>query len=214
MGEVIEYDSTTCIVMEFVSGGDLSEYLARKGRLDENEARRLFQQLIAGVEHCHSRGVVHRDLKPENILLTSARNLKIADFGFSAEVVEGDVLTESCGSLDFAAPELLRTNCQYHGPDVDVWSCGVILYVLLCRILPFDAQTTIEIISNIRGGYYQVPVFVASGAKCLLNKMLKVNPEERISIVEIREDSWFMKNLPRCIERPLPRDDVLNLAGT
>lgn len=124
------------MVIEY-AGGELFDYLVNHGRMPEEQARRFFQQILCAVEYCHRHKIVHRDLKPENLLLDSNLNVKIADFGLSNIMTDGDFLRTSCGSPNYAAPEVISGKL-YSGPEVDVWSCGVILYVLLCGKLPFD----------------------------------------------------------------------------
>ncbi len=148
--EVIETPTDIFLVMEYVDGGELFEYIVQRGRLLETEARKFFQQIISGIEYCHRYMVVHRDLKPENLLLDSDKNIKIADFGLSNMMLDGNFLKTSCGSPNYAAPEVI-TGKLYAGPEVDVWSCGVILYALLCGKLPFDEETIPSLFKKIRG---------------------------------------------------------------
>ena len=129
--EVLETPHDIYVVMEYVKSGELFDYIVEKGRLGENEARHFFQQIVSGVEYCHRNMVVHRDLKPENLLLDAKSNVKIADFGLSNVMRDGHFLKTSCGSPNYAAPEVISGKL-YSGPEVDVWSCGVILYALLC----------------------------------------------------------------------------------
>ena len=124
------------MVIEYLEG-ELFDYIVKRGRMPENEARRFFQQIICAVEYCHQFKIVHRDLKPENLLLDHALNVKIADFGLSNVMRDGDFLKTSCGSPNYAAPEVISGKL-YAGPEIDIWSCGVILYVMLCGRLPFD----------------------------------------------------------------------------
>jgi serine/threonine protein kinase len=172
--------------------------------MGECEARRIFQQIIAGVEHCHENRVAHRDLKPENIFLDKDRNVKIGDFGLSGEMLEGASLRESCGSPNYAAPELFYKNCEYDGPEVDVWSCGVILYALLCNKLPFDADSIPELIRIIKRGKYSVPGFVSDDAKDLIAQMLCKDPKQRITTSAIRKHHWFAKDLPPELAKKSP----------
>lgn len=192
--DVIETENSIMIVMELVEGEDLVDYITRNVKLGEVDARRLFLQIISGVEHCHSRKIVHRDLKPENIMMDADLNVKIADFGFAAEVLEDEFLTDPCGSPNYAAPELLRSNCSYQGPEADVWSCGVILYALLCRSLPFDVDSLAELSQLIKKAQYTVPGYVSAEAKDLLSQMLTVDPAERISISQIWKHRWVQES--------------------
>ncbi|XP_009625279.1 SNF1-related protein kinase catalytic subunit alpha KIN10-like isoform X1 [Nicotiana tabacum] len=147
--EVVETPSDIYVVMEYVKSGELFDYIVEKGRLQEDEARKFFQQIISGVEYCHRNMVVHRDLKPENLLLDSKWNVKIADFGLSNIMRDGHFLKTSCGSPNYAAPEVISGKL-YAGPEVDVWSCGVILYALLCGTLPFDDENIPNLFKKIK----------------------------------------------------------------
>ena len=138
--EVLETPHDIFVVMEYVKSGELFDYIVEKGRLGENEARHFFQQIVSGVEYCHRNMVVHRDLKPENLLLDSKNNVKIADFGLSNVMRDGHFLKTSCGSPNYAAPEVISGKL-YSGPEVDVWSCGVIMYALLFGKPPFEDNT-------------------------------------------------------------------------
>ncbi|CAA3010371.1 SNF1-related kinase catalytic subunit alpha KIN10-like [Olea europaea subsp. europaea] len=137
--EVIETPTKIYVVMKYVNHGELFDYIVEKGRLQEDAARHFFQQIISGVEYCHRNMVVHRDLKPENLLLDSRGNVKLADFGLSNITRDGHFLRTICGSSNYAAPEVVSGKL-YAGPKVDIWSCGVILYALLCSTLPFDDE--------------------------------------------------------------------------
>lgn len=194
--EVIRKDGDTYIVMELVAGGDLFDFIVKNVRIPEATVRRIFQEIISGVEHCHINKVAHRDLKPENIFLDSSQHVKLGDFGLSGEMQEGVMMTTSCGSPNYAAPELLSKNCQYEGPDVDIWSSGVILYALLCNQLPFDADTMGDLFKLIKRGHYRVPGTVSSEAKDLIAQMLTVDRTQRISIDGIKQHPWFAKDLP------------------
>lgn len=193
--EVIDTPTDIYTIMEFVSGGELFDYIVGKGKLEEKEARYFFQQIISGVEYCHLHMVVHRDLKPENLLLDSDNRVKIADFGLSNMMRDGQFLKTSCGSPNYAAPEVISGNL-YAGPEVDVWSCGVILFAILCGSLPFDDDNIRNLFRKIKGGIYTIPNHVSKGARDLINKMLVVDPIKRITVAEIRKHSWFLDNLP------------------
>ncbi|CAG7895501.1 unnamed protein product [Brassica rapa] len=195
--EVIETPSDIYVVMEYVKSGELFDYIVEKGRLQEEEARNFFQQqIISGVEYCHRNMVVHRDLKPENLLLDSRCNIKIADFGLSNVMRDGHFLKTSCGSPNYAAPEVISGKL-YAGPEVDVWSCGVILYALLCGTLPFDDENIPNLFKKIKGGIYTLPSHLSPDARDLIPRMLVVDPVKRITIPEIRQHRWFQTHLPR-----------------
>lgn len=194
--EVIETPTDIYVVMEYVKTGELFDYIVEKGRLVEDEARHFFQQIISGVEYCHRNMVVHRDLKPENLLLDSKMNVKIADFGLSNIMRDGHFLKTSCGSPNYAAPEVISGKL-YAGPEVDVWSCGVILYALLCGSLPFDDENIPNLFKKIKGGIYNLPSHLSPGARDLIPRMLLVDPLKRITIPEIRQHPWFNLHLPR-----------------
>ncbi|CAH8289987.1 unnamed protein product [Eruca vesicaria subsp. sativa] len=201
--EVIETPSDIYVVMEYVKSGELFDYIVEKGRLQEDEARNFFQQIISGVEYCHRNMVVHRDLKPENLLLDSRCNIKIADFGLSNVMRDGHFLKTSCGSPNYAAPEVISGKL-YAGPEVDVWSCGVILYALLCGTLPFDDENIPNLFKKIKGGIYTLPSHLSLEARDLIPKMLTVEPVKRITIPEIRQHRWFQTRLPRYLAVPPP----------
>lgn len=194
--EVIEIQSDIYVVMEYVKRGELFDYIVEKGRLAEDEARHFFQQIIAGVEYCHRNMVVHRDLKPENLLLDSNGNVKLADFGLSNIMRDGHFLRTSCGSPNYAAPEVVSGKL-YAGPEVDIWSCGVILYALLCGSLPFDDENIPNLFKKIKNGLYTLPSHLSHGARDLIPRMLVVDPMKRITIHEIRQHPWFRFHLPR-----------------
>nr|GFA79563.1 CBL-interacting serine/threonine-protein kinase 24-like [Tanacetum cinerariifolium] len=136
--EVLSSQTKIYIILEFINGGELFDKIVNKGKLSERSARRYFQQLIDAIAYCHGKGVYHRDLKPENLLLDSEGKLKVSDFGLSALPQEGvELLYTTCGTPNYIAPEVLSEN-GYDGAAVDIWSCGVILYVLLAGYLPFE----------------------------------------------------------------------------
>ncbi|EFJ24233.1 hypothetical protein SELMODRAFT_414787 [Selaginella moellendorffii] len=195
--EVFETPRDVLIVMEYAERGDLYEYLLvqRNQRLEEAEARWFFQQLITGVEYCHSKSAIHRDIKVENLFLDSQRHIKIGDFGLCNTMQEGGFLRTSCGSTHYAAPELLLRR-PYVGPEVDVWSCGVVLYVLLGGCYPFDDANTTTLYSKILSGTFNFPLFVPDGPRDLISRMLTVDPRARITVAEIKEHAWFRINIP------------------
>ncbi|KAE9609099.1 putative protein kinase CAMK-CAMKL-CHK1 family [Lupinus albus] len=189
--EVLASRTKIYIILEFITGGELFDKIIHHGRLSESESRRYFQQLIDGVDYCHSKGVYHRDLKPENLLLDSLGNIKISDFGLSALPEPGvSILRTTCGTPNYVAPEVL-SHKGYNGAVADVWSCGVILYVLMAGYLPFDELELTALYSKINTAEYACPVWFPVGAKSLINKILDPNPETRITIEQIRNDEWF-----------------------
>ncbi|KAJ8097747.1 kinase-like domain-containing protein [Lipomyces tetrasporus] len=198
--DVIKSKDEIIMVIEF-AGKELFDYIVQRGKMPEDEARRFFQQIICAVEYCHRHKIVHRDLKPENLLLDENLNVKIADFGLSNIMTDGNFLKTSCGSPNYAAPEVISGKL-YAGPEVDVWSCGVILYVMLCGRLPFDDEFIPTLFKKINGGVYTLPSYLSPGAKHLLQRMLIVNPLNRITVREIMQDKWFKVNLPDYLLRP------------
>ncbi|KAD6119622.1 hypothetical protein R6Q59_025668 [Mikania micrantha] len=199
--EVIETRSTIYVIMEYMNSGELFDYITENHRLGENEARHFFQQIISGVESCHLHKVVHRDLKPENLLLDSKGNVKVADFGLANVMRDGHFLKTSCGSPNYASPEVISGHL-YAGPEVDVWSCGVILYALLSGGLPFDDEIMTVLLAKIKSGIFTFPNYFSFGARDLITRMLIVDPVNRITIPEIYKHSWFQVNLPRYIADP------------
>ena len=200
--EVIETSTDVFVVTEYSSGGELFDYIVERGRLAEAEARRFFQQIVSGVEYCHKHMIAHRDLKPENLLLDEHSNVKIADFGLSNCMRDGWFLKTSCGSPNYAAPEVISGKL-YAGPEVDIWSCGIIVYALLCGALPFDDESIPYLFRKIKGGVYILPSYLSDTSKDLISKMLVVDPLKRIKMDEIRKHPWFLQELPRYLAMPV-----------
>ncbi|KAL5008486.1 hypothetical protein ScPMuIL_014067 [Solemya velum] len=188
--EVIETEKTLYLVMEYASGGEVFDYLVAHGRMKEKEARAKFRQIVSAVQYCHQKHIVHRDLKAENLLLDSDMNIKIADFGFSNEFVPGNKLDTFCGSPPYAAPELFQGK-KYDGPEVDVWSLGVILYTLVSGSLPFDGQNLKELRERVLRGKYRIPFYMSTDCENLLKKFLVLNPTKRASLENIMRDKWM-----------------------
>ncbi|KAG6387447.1 hypothetical protein SASPL_152637 [Salvia splendens] len=153
-----------------------------------------FAKIIAGVAYCHGNNVVHRDLKPENLLLDGKGNLKIADFGQRNIMKDGNLLRTACGSPNYAAPEIIFG--QPYGPEVDIWSCGIILYALLCGALQFDDTNIPILFKKIKAGRYSLPDQLSDGARDLIKRILVVDPTRRLTIRGIRQHPWFILNLP------------------
>ncbi|GAB4844651.1 CBL-interacting serine/threonine-protein kinase 9 [Ancistrocladus abbreviatus] len=194
--EVMASKTKIYIVLELVDGGELFDKIAKNGRLKEDEARKYFQQLINAVDYCHSRGVYHRDLKPENLLLDSHGVLKVSDFGlsaFSEQVREDGLLHTACGTPNYVAPEVL-TDKGYDGTSADVWSCGVILFVLMAGYLPFDDSNLMALYRKIQRADFSSPPWFSSSARTLIKCIIDPNPLTRISISEILQDPWFKKD--------------------
>lgn len=199
--QVISTPTDIFMVMEYASGGELFDYIKEKGKLKESEARRFFQQIISGVDYCHRHMVVHRDLKPENLLLDHNLHVKIADFGLSNIMVDGEFLRTSCGSPNYAAPEVISGKL-YAGPEVDVWSCGIILYALLCGTLPFDDEHVPTLFKKIKSGVFQIPDYLNQSVVRLLLHMLMVDPMKRATVDDIKKHEWFQKELPAYLFPP------------
>ncbi|KAH0905393.1 hypothetical protein HID58_037220 [Brassica napus] len=191
--EVMASKTKIYIVLELVNGGELFDKIAQQGRLKEDEARRYVQQLINAVDYCHSRGVYHRDLKPENLLLDANGVLKVSDFGlsaFSLQVREDGLLHTACGTPNYVAPEVLSDK-GYDGAAADVWSCGVILFVLMAGYLPFDEPNLMTLYKRICKAEFNCPPWFSPGAKNVIKRILDPSPITRISIAELLEDEWF-----------------------
>jgi len=188
--QVIETEKTLYLVMEYASGGEVFDYLVLHGRMKEKEARAKFRQIVSAVQYCHQKKIIHRDLKAENLLLDSEMNIKIADFGFSNEFVIGNKLDTFCGSPPYAAPELFQGK-KYDGPEVDVWSLGVILYTLVSGSLPFDGSTLRELRERVLRGKYRIPFYMSTDCENLLKKFLVLNPARRASLEVIMKDKWM-----------------------
>ncbi|XP_070508420.1 serine/threonine-protein kinase MARK2-like isoform X9 [Chironomus tepperi] len=188
--QVIQTDKTLYLVMEYASGGEVFDYLVMHGRMKEKEARAKFRQIVSAVQYLHQKRIIHRDLKAENLLLDSEMNIKIADFGFSNEFTPGNKLDTFCGSPPYAAPELFQGR-KYDGPEVDVWSLGVILYTLVSGSLPFDGTTLRELRERVLRGKYRIPFYISTDCENLLRKFLVLNPAKRASLEQIMKDKWM-----------------------
>ncbi|XP_010686217.2 CBL-interacting serine/threonine-protein kinase 12 [Beta vulgaris subsp. vulgaris] len=192
--EVMATKSKIYFVMEYVRGGELFNKVA-KGRLKEDVARKYFQQLISAVGFCHARGVYHRDLKPENLLLDENGDLKVSDFGLSAvsEQIQQDGLFHTfCGTPAYVAPEVLARK-GYEAAKVDIWSCGVILFVLMAGYLPFHDPNIMSMYRKIYKGEFRCPRWFSPDLVKLLRRLLDTNPETRVTIPCVMENKWFKK---------------------
>ena len=204
--EVLLTPTDLAIVMEYASGGELFDRVLTNGRMQEDEARYFFQQLISGVDYCHSKGVAHRDLKLENALIDNSHNntprLKICDFGYSKHSLIDSAPKSAVGTPAYIAPEVLKRQGQYDGRAADVWSCGVTLYVMLCGRYPFEDKTDPKnfrkTVKRILNGEYGFPSKVALSEKCreLLAGIFQVDVAKRLTMEDIKKDEWFNVNLP------------------
>ncbi|XP_061843431.1 MAP/microtubule affinity-regulating kinase 3a isoform X9 [Nerophis lumbriciformis] len=204
--EVIETERTLYLVMEYASGGEVFDYLVAHGRMKEKEARAKFRQIVSAVQYCHQKHIVHRDLKAENLLLDADMNIKIADFGFSNEFTLGNKLDTFCGSPPYAAPELFQGK-KYDGPEVDVWSLGVILYTLVSGSLPFDGQNLKELRERVLRGKYRIPFYMSTDCENLLKRFLVLNPAKR-GTLEVREDAENQIMKDRWINAGFEEDEL------
>ncbi|XP_023205079.1 serine/threonine-protein kinase BRSK2-like isoform X4 [Xiphophorus maculatus] len=203
--DVYENNKYLYLVLEHVSGGELFDYLVKKGRLTPKEARKFFRQIISALDFCHSHSICHRDLKPENLLLDEKNNIRIADFGMASLQVGGSLLETSCGSPHYACPEVIRGE-RYDGRRADVWSCGVILFALLVGALPFDHDNLRQLLEKVKSGVFHMPHFIPPDCQALLKGMIEVNPDKRLTLEAIQKHNWYLggRNEP-CPEQPPPR---------
>eukprot|EP00746_Dinoflagellata_sp_MGD_P087528 gnl/MRDRNA2_/MRDRNA2_34711_c0_seq1.p1 gnl/MRDRNA2_/MRDRNA2_34711_c0~~gnl/MRDRNA2_/MRDRNA2_34711_c0_seq1.p1 ORF type:complete len:443 (-),score=56.70 gnl/MRDRNA2_/MRDRNA2_34711_c0_seq1:63-1391(-) len=197
--EVIDTPDRLYFIMERASGGELCHYILAHGRLAENTACRLFQQILAGVEEMHRAGVVHRDLHWSNILLDENQNIKIVDFGQSNTFQDQQLLKTACGKSYWAPPEMIVTNLwelirkQYSPSPCDVWSCGVILFTMICGYFPFEAEDDVRLCQKILSADYQVPDFISHSASDLIAGILTTDPFQRLTIPQIKTHSWYLQ---------------------
>ncbi|XP_052163119.1 CBL-interacting protein kinase 5 [Oryza glaberrima] len=205
--EVMASKSKIYFAMEYVRGGELFSRVAR-GRLKEDAARKYFQQLIGAVDFCHSRGVYHRDLKPENLLVDENGNLKVSDFGLSAfkECQKQDgLLHTTCGTPAYVAPEIINKR-GYDGAKADIWSCGVILFVLLAGYLPFHDSNLMEMYRKISKGDVKFPQWFTTDVRRLLSRLLDPNPNTRITVEKLVEHPWFKKGYKPAVMLSQPNE--------
>ncbi|CAK71371.1 unnamed protein product (macronuclear) [Paramecium tetraurelia] len=186
--EVIETENHIYLFMEYANGGELFDYIDRVKQVTEYEACKFLHQIISGLEYMHSLKIIHRDLKPENLLLTSDRDILIADFGLSN--LQKDLLKTCCGSTCYAAPEMIQGE-PYDGQMTDVWSCGIILFAMICGYLPFDDLNTQNLYQKITNAEFTFPKHISMDAKDLLRRILVVDPQKRYSIQQIKRHKWW-----------------------
>uniref|UniRef100_A0A8C7MAB7 BR serine/threonine kinase 2 n=1 Tax=Oncorhynchus kisutch TaxID=8019 RepID=A0A8C7MAB7_ONCKI len=211
--DVYENKKYLYLVLEHVSGGELFDYLVKKGRLTPKEARKFFRQIISALDFCHSHSICHRDLKPENLLLDEKNNIRIADFGMASLQVGDSLLETSCGSPHYACPEVIRGE-KYDGRKADVWSCGVILFALLVGALPFDDDNLRNLLEKVKLGVFHMPHFIPPDCQNLLRGMIEVDAAKRLTSFL----SFFLsvragKNEPEP-EQPVPRKVAIRTLST
>ncbi|KIW12914.1 hypothetical protein PV08_08101 [Exophiala spinifera] len=198
------------MLFEYVNGGQMLDYIIAHGRLKEKQARKFARQIASALDYCHRNSIVHRDLKIENILISKNGDIKIIDFGLSNLYSPRALLKTFCGSLYFAAPELLQAR-QYTGPEVDVWSFGIVLYVLVCGKVPFDDQSMPQLHAKIKRGVVDYPQWLTAECKNIISRMLVVDPKERASLQEIMNHPWMTKGFNGPPDNYLPQREPLSL---
>uniref|UniRef100_A0A3P9IKN9 non-specific serine/threonine protein kinase n=1 Tax=Oryzias latipes TaxID=8090 RepID=A0A3P9IKN9_ORYLA len=189
--QVMETKDMLYIVTEYAKNGEMFDYLTSNGRMSEDEARMKFWQILTAVDYCHRHHIVHRDLKTENLLLDGNMNIKLADFGFGNFYNAGEPLSTWCGSPPYAAPEVFEGK-EYEGPQLDIWSLGVVLYVLVCGSLPFDGPSLPALRQRVTEGRFRIPFFMSQDCENLIRKMLVVDPARRISVAQIKQHRWML----------------------
>ncbi|KAJ6254665.1 serine/threonine-protein kinase brsk2-like protein [Anaeramoeba flamelloides] len=204
--DVYETSKYLYLVLEYVSGGELFDFLLSEGSLSHQKSLFFFQQIIFGLSYLHERLICHRDLKPENLLIDENHCLKIADFGMSQIMKKGSLLKTSCGSPHYAAPE----GIEYDGKKADVWCCGVILFALLSGRLPFDSKNMKVLLKKIKSGKYKMSPKFTNIEHDLIKRMLVVNPKKRISMRKIKKHPWFTSNFP---DEYTPPDSSMKLTN-
>jgi 5'-AMP-activated protein kinase catalytic alpha subunit len=189
--------------MEHANSGELFDFIVRNGRVEDVSAVKFFRAILEGVEYLHYNGVCHRDLKPENMLLEKETDqLKIIDFGLSNLYSKpSDLLETACGSPCYAAPEMIAGKA-YKGLEVDMWSCGIILYAMLCGYLPFEDPDTDKLYKKIIRCDYTFPHYISAEGKDLIQKILNTNPKERYKLADVRKHPWYVNNSLVLSQRP------------
>ncbi|KAK3176347.1 hypothetical protein OEA41_007670 [Lepraria neglecta] len=210
MRDVVRTNYHWYMLFEYVNGGQMLDYIISHGRLKEKQARKFGRQIASALDYCHRNSIVHRDLKIENILISKTGDIKIIDFGLSNLFAPKSHLMTFCGSLYFAAPELLQAR-QYTGPEVDIWSFGIVLYVLVCGKVPFDDQSMPQLHAKIKKGVVDYPTWLSPECKNLISRMLVTDPKQRASLGEILNHPWITKGFNAPPENYLPHREPLQL---
>lgn len=206
--DVWETSSELYLILEYVEGGELFEYLCDKGRLSTSEALGYFQQIITAVNYCHQFNIAHRDLKPENLLLDGNMNIKVADFGMAIWQGKSDLLQTACGSPHYAAPEVIMGHA-YNGTSSDVWSCGVILFALLAGRLPFDDEDLPLLLEKVKVGKFTMPTDIDPAAQSLISRMLEKDVKKRITVPEILKHPFYTLHPPKDMHCDIPNLDEI-----
>ena len=191
--EIVETPKQFYLITEYIQGGELFNYIVKKDRLEESEAKRYYMQIIEGIEYLHNMNIAHRDLKPENLLLDSNDTIKIVDFGLSNRYTEEGLLKTACGSPCYAAPEMVAGK-KYSGLMIDIWSSGIVLYAMICGYLPFEDPNTARLYKKIMNGDFSIPKHVSEEARDLLHCILRTDPGTRYTIDNIRKHRWLRYN--------------------
>ncbi|KAG4033425.1 hypothetical protein MFRU_005g04320 [Monilinia fructicola] len=210
MRDVVRTTYHWYMLFEYVNGGQMLDYIISHGRLKEKQARKFSRQIASALDYCHRNSIVHRDLKIENILISKTGDIKIIDFGLSNLFAPRNHLKTFCGSLYFAAPELLQAKA-YTGPEVDVWSFGIVLYVLVCGKVPFDDQSMPALHAKIKRGIVDYPNWLSPECKHLISRMLVTDPKQRATLQEIMTHQWMTKQYGGPPENYLPVREPLTL---
>ena len=188
--DVVFDENLIYLIMEYCSNGELFKYIVDQGKMDENLARRIFIQVIKGLQYVHSKDIAHRDIKPENILLDDDLNAKIADFGLCHATSGKLLLKTPCGSPYYAPPEVIM-NEEYDGKLSDIWSVGVVLFTMVTGSLPWRETNQTALFSQIGKAEYSVPRYVSKNCSDLIYSLMKLNPTERLTINEIMDHPWL-----------------------
>ncbi len=202
--DVWETSTELYLILEYVEGGELFDYLCSKGRLSSKEALGYFQQIITAIDYCHRFNIAHRDLKPENLLLDRDKNIKVADFGMAIWQGADNMLLTACGSPHYAAPEVIMGS-EYDGTASDIWSCGIILYALLAGRLPFDDEDLPTLLEKVKLGKFNMPTDIDDRAKDLIRRMLEKSVKKRITIAEILKHPFYTSQKPRPMKCDVPK---------
>ncbi|KAI8380313.1 kinase-like domain-containing protein [Blakeslea trispora] len=208
--EMRQISDSYYLFMEYIDGGQLLDYIISHGKLKEKQARQISRQIASALDYCHRNSIVHRDLKVENILISANGNIKIIDFGLSNVFTAKSHLSTFCGSLYFAAPELLDGRL-YTGPEVDVWSFGIVIYVLVCGIVPFDDPTISGMHRKVKQGMVGYPSYLSSECRHLLKRMIVTTPTKRATLSEVIHHLWLNKGYPLPVDNHLPKRKPLTL---